>query len=167
MEMRTIHRVWLLQSLLMHVDGYPDKEENTMTRRQFYGFTTISLSVLLFLSACGGQAQPQTQAPPPNTTVTQSQRDITYPGVGGITLAGTLVIPAHQKGTRVPGVIIVAGSGPTDRNGNQGGGVTTNLYNQLADQFAQQGIASLRYDKRAVAARSSFPRPQHPNQPTP
>src|SRR2546423_15058522 len=86
-------------------------------RRQFYSITMISLSILLFLSACGGQAQPQT--PPPNTTVTQSQRDVTYPGVDSVTLAGTLVIPAHQKGTRVPGVIIVAGSGPTDKKGNQ------------------------------------------------
>ncbi len=138
-----------------------------MTRRQFYSITMISLSVLLFLSACGGQTQTQTQTPPPNTTVAQSQRDVTYPGVGAVTLAGTLVIPAHQKGTRVPGVIIVAGSGPTDRNGNQQGGLTTNLYSQLADQLAQQGIASLRYDKRAVGASSSFPRPQNPNQPTP
>ena len=135
-----------------------------MTRRQFYGFTTISLSILLFLSACGGQAPSQTLSP--NTTVTQSQRDVTYPGVDSVTLAGTLVIPAHQKGTRVPGVIIVAGSGPTDRNGNQPGGLTTNLYSQLADQLAQQGIASLRYDKRAVGASSSFPRAQNPNQPT-
>src|SRR2546421_5326792 len=108
-----------------------------MTRRQFYGFTTIRLSILLFLSACGGQAQPQT--PPPNTTVTQSQRDVTYPGVDSVTLAGTLVIPAHQKGTRVPGVIIVAGSGPTDRDGNQPGGVTNNLYSQISDQISPQG----------------------------
>jgi dienelactone hydrolase len=93
------------------------------------------------------------------------------PAPFGLTFSVTivaLVIPAHQKGKRVPGVIIVAGSGPTDRNGNQlGGEFTTNLYSQLADQLAQQGIASLRYDQRAVGASSSFPRPQNPNQPTP
>ena len=136
-----------------------------MTRRQFYGITTISLFMLLCLSACGGQTQKQTQ--PQSTTVAQSQRDITYPGVGGVTLAGTLLIPAHQKGTQVPGAIIVAGSGPTDRNGNQPGGLTTNLYSQLADQLAQQGIASLRYDKRAVGASSSYPVPKNPSEPTP
>src|SRR2546421_13021309 len=119
-----------------------------MTRRQFYGFTTISLSILLFLSACGGQAPSQTLSP--NTTVTQSQRDVTYPGVDSVTLAGTLVIPAHQKGTRVPGVIIVAGSGPTDRNGNQPGGVTTNPYSQTPVAPAPPGNATFRYDKRGV-----------------
>lgn len=79
------------------------------------------LSILLCLNACGSQAQPS----PQNGTITQSQRDVTYPGVGGVTLAGTLVIPAHKSGVKVPGVIIVAGSGPVDRNGNEGTAFTT------------------------------------------
>jgi hypothetical protein len=54
-----------------------------------------------------------------------------------VTLAGTLVIPVHRPGQRVPGVVIVAGSGPTDRNGNDlKVGLVTNLYQEIADQLA-------------------------------
>jgi len=87
--------------------------------------------------------------------------------VQGVTLVGTLVIPAHKRGVRVPGVIIIAGSGSADSNGNAPGGFTTNLYSQIADQLAQQGIASLRYDKRGVGASTPVPLPQNPSDPTP
>ena len=54
----------------------------------------------------------------------------------------------------IPVVLIIAGSGPTDRNGNQSG-MVNNALKQLAHALAQQGIASLRYDKRGVAG--SYP----------
>jgi pimeloyl-ACP methyl ester carboxylesterase len=41
------------------------------------------------------------------------------------------------------------------------------LYSQIADQLAQQGIASLRYDKRAIGASTPLPLPKNPQQPTP
>ncbi|HYL81468.1 MAG TPA: alpha/beta fold hydrolase, partial [Candidatus Acidoferrum sp.] len=47
---------------------------------------------------------------------------------------------------------VVAGSGPTDRNANSPAGVKSNAYAQLAWGLAEQGIASLRYDKRGIAA---------------
>src|ERR1700726_604740 len=134
-----------------------------MKSRQLSIFTIIILSIMLLLSACGSQTQQQ----PQNGTVAQNQRDVTYPGVGGVTLAGTLIIPAHKSGVKVPGVIIIAGSGPADRNGNEGTAFVTNLYSQLADQLAQQGIASLRYDKRGVGASTAVPLPKDPNHPTP
>jgi len=134
-----------------------------MKKKQLSIATIIGLSIMLCLSACGSQS-PQS---PQNGTAAQSQRDVTFPGVGGVTLAGTLIIPAHKSGAKVPGVIIVAGSGPVDRNGNEGTAFATNLYSQLADQLAQQGIASLRYDKRGVGASTSFPLPKDPNNPTP
>lgn len=123
----------------------------------------IGVVLSFILSACGGQGNNQ----PQGNTIAQSQKDVSYAGVGGVTLAGTLLIPAHKQGTRVPGVIIVAGSGPVDRNGNEGAAFTTDLYSQLADQLAQQGIASLRYDKRGVGASTPYPQPQNPGAPTP
>jgi len=48
----------------------------------------------------------------------------------------------------VPGVLLIAGSGPTDRNGNsslEAGPVNT--LKTLADWLSQDGVASLRYDK--------------------
>lgn len=68
---------------------------------------------------------------------------------GALELAGTLVMPRGATG-RVPVAIIIAGSGPTDRNGNSMMGIRPNSYAQLAWQLAEHGIASLRYDKRGM-----------------
>ena len=64
-------------------------------------------------------------------------------------LAGTLTMPRNAAG-RVPVVVIIAGSGPTDRNGNSMMGIRPNSYAQLAWRLAERGIASLRYDKRVL-----------------
>lgn len=68
---------------------------------------------------------------------------------GALELGGTLVMPRGATG-RVPVVLIIAGSGPTDRNGNSLMGIRPNSYAQLAWQLAEKGIASLRYDKRGM-----------------
>ena len=62
---------------------------------------------------------------------------------------GTLELPAGKDPS--PVVVIVAGSGPTDRNGNSrilpG---SNNSLKMLADGLAARGIASVRYDKRGI-----------------
>lgn len=65
-------------------------------------------------------------------------------------LKGTLFTPSGIK--RPPVVLIIAGSGPTDRDGNSPllPGKNNSLL-QLADSLAAHGIASLRYDKRGIA----------------
>ena len=62
---------------------------------------------------------------------------------------GSLSVPS--TGSKFPLVIIIAGSGPTDRNGNSGAAVTSNSYKILADSLLHHNIASLRYDKRGIA----------------
>lgn len=49
-------------------------------------------------------------------------------------------------------VLIVAGSGPTDRNGNSGQSLNTYTYKMLSDDLVKGGIAVLRYDKRAIGS---------------
>ncbi len=68
---------------------------------------------------------------------------------GPFTLYGTLLLPAGAAGP-VPAALIIAGSGPTDRNGNSAllDGEIGNL-RFFADTLAAAGIASLRYDKPA------------------
>ncbi|MCC7031058.1 MAG: alpha/beta hydrolase [Chitinophagaceae bacterium] len=66
----------------------------------------------------------------------------------GVTLYGTLTLPAHAHGT-MPLVIIIPGSGPTDRDCN-GQGFKSEAYKKMAATLALNGIASLRYDKRGV-----------------
>ena len=72
---------------------------------------------------------------------------------GTFTLPGTLTMPA-KYGRQIPVALIVAGSGPTDRNGNSAGPLraqnNSNLYAILAWQLANAGIASVRYDKRVL-----------------
>lgn len=46
--------------------------------------------------------------------------------------------------------ILVAGSGPTDRNGNSGVFVYANSYKMLSDSLATRGHSVLRFDKRGV-----------------
>ena len=60
---------------------------------------------------------------------------------------GTLYVPEPYK--RLPVAILVAGSGPTDRNGNQPK-LKNNSLKMLAEALGSNGIASLRYDKRAI-----------------
>jgi hypothetical protein len=63
-------------------------------------------------------------------------------------ISGTLTIPNNLKTS--PIVIIVAGSGPTDRDCNSPLGVQTNAYKMLAENFTKNGISCLRFDKRGI-----------------
>jgi pimeloyl-ACP methyl ester carboxylesterase len=71
------------------------------------------------------------------------------------TLHGTLLIPAGAKNP-MPVALLIAGSGPTDRDGNSpllpG---KNNSLKMLAEGLGQHGIATLRYDKRGVGASMS------------
>jgi len=64
-------------------------------------------------------------------------------------ISGTLTMPKSVNG-KIPVVLIIAGSGPTDRDGNNNMGLNTNTYKMLATALGKSGIASLRYDKRMV-----------------
>ena len=66
------------------------------------------------------------------------------------TISGTLTVPNNANG-KIPVVLIIAGSGPVDRNGNSAKlGLQTNDYLLMAEALGKNGIASLRYDKRMV-----------------
>jgi uncharacterized protein len=61
-------------------------------------------------------------------------------------LAGTFL----NAGAKAPLIIILPGSGPTDRDGNNPLGVTASSYRLLAEALGRQGISSLRADKRGM-----------------
>lgn len=63
-------------------------------------------------------------------------------------LHGTLLTPEGQVRAAA---LILPGSGPTDRDGNNPLGVAAGTYRKLAEGLAAQGIASVRFDKRGVA----------------
>jgi alpha-beta hydrolase superfamily lysophospholipase len=88
------------------------------------------------------------------------ERPVRFAGRGdGVTLAGTLLMPLFSEIQYVPGIVLVAGSGPTDRNGNNPlAPERIDLLKDIAELLARNGIASLRYDKRGIG--QSTPRPR-------
>ena len=63
-------------------------------------------------------------------------------------MQGTLLSPKGEN--QPPLAILIAGSGPTDRDGNQAL-FKNNSLKYLAEGLAQKGIATFRYDKRVIA----------------
>ncbi len=88
---------------------------------------------------------PTAHAGPASATGASQPRAITAPGPEG-DLAGTLIPAAKDQ----PIVLIIPGSGPTDRDGNNPLGVTAASYRLLAEGLAQRGIGTLRIDKRGM-----------------
>lgn len=102
-------------------------------------YPSMLRALLLTLSLLTGLAQAST---------TFDQRPQTLETERGI-LRGTLLQPRTTQ--PMPVVLLIAGSGPTDRDGNNPAGHNDSL-KRLAMALAREGIASLRYDKRGVAA---------------
>ena len=96
----------------------------------------LAALLLLFVS-CFAQAAP-----------TVFQRPVSLDTGQGI-LRGSLLLPRTE--TPPPVVLIIAGSGPTDRDGNNPAVGRIDILKRLALQLARNGIASVRYDKRGVA----------------
>ena len=61
---------------------------------------------------------------------------------------GTLLLPETEL--PAPVVLLIAGSGPTDRNGNSAIAGQNNSLKFIAEGLAQEGIATLRFDKRFI-----------------
>lgn len=95
---------------------------------------TIAIVVSASLSMAGPAAA---QTAPP--------LDIAAAGPTG-DLRGTYVAPATGR----PVVLIIPGSGPTDRDGNNSLGVRAAPYRLLAEALAMRGIGSVRIDKRGM-----------------
>jgi pimeloyl-ACP methyl ester carboxylesterase len=76
------------------------------------------------------------------------EQDVTFQS-GSLHLAGTLVLPDSEG--RWPGVVLIPGSGPVDRNENVKR-LPIDALREIAAYLARQGIATLRYDKRGVGA---------------
>jgi uncharacterized protein len=121
--------------------------------------TVLPLAAILaaVLGGCAGQpaSEPAAAAATP-----PGPQEVEFRGYGDLELKGTLLLPAGAGPH--PAVLLLPGSGPTDRDGNQPPMLTTDLLKQIAERLAQEGIASLRYDKRAVPGTYGE---QFPNEP--
>jgi dienelactone hydrolase len=79
------------------------------------------------------------------------ERNVEFPS-DGLLVPGTLALPAHRSG-RVPVLVMVQGSGVQDRDSTIG---PNKMFQQMAIDFAERGIATLRYDRRPKFAPASF-----------
>ena len=64
-------------------------------------------------------------------------------------IQGSLFTPAGKS--NYPVLLLIAGSGPTDRYGNNQMGVAANSYKMIAEALANENIGVLVYDKRGIA----------------
>lgn len=70
---------------------------------------------------------------------------VSIPAVG-FNIAGTLTKPANASG-RLPAVVLIGGSGPTDRDETVAG---IPIFGQLAGGLVEAGFVVVRYDKRGI-----------------
>ena len=94
-----------------------------------------------------------TEPAPPARYVDRSRfREVALSvGAGSFVLPATLTLPVG--GGPFPGVVLVHGSGPNDRDETVG---ANKIFKDLAEGLATAGIAVLRYDKRTYAAAGSL-----------
>jgi hypothetical protein len=86
------------------------------------------------------------------------EREVRFATSDGAILSGTLLLPMISEIQYVPGVVLIAGSGPTDRDGNNLlVPVRIDVLKQIAELLAGAGIATLRYDKRGIGASAGRP----------
>ncbi|AEV85573.1 hypothetical protein ACWT_4551 [Actinoplanes sp. SE50] len=87
-----------------------------------------------------------TRAAAADPLVPATDRQVTFV-VDGTTTYGTVHVPAHHAGKRLPAALLLPGSGPTDRNGDQLPAFPVHTLTRIADVLDTQGVMSLRFDK--------------------
>ena len=111
-------------------------------------FTQHGFDITLNMTRTGEvqDTRPQETAIETDTNKPYRSEDVTFNN-GDIIFSGTLTLP--DKGRHFPAVVLVAGSGPLDRDEEAFGHKPFLL---LADALSRNGFAVLRYDERGVGA---------------
>jgi uncharacterized protein len=117
-----------------------------MTISSFRLAPVLALAGLGLLSACSPANSTAASSAPASPGTAWTDQPVSFQ-VDGLTVYATYRHPATAT-SRLPAVLLIAGSGPTDRNGNSAllpGSIGT--LKTLADWLSADGVASLRYDK--------------------
>ncbi|MEM1041619.1 MAG: DUF3887 domain-containing protein [Bacteroidota bacterium] len=96
------------------------------------------------------EVEPSALPPYADETAYRSE-DVTVDAGVGLPLGGTLLVP--ESDAPVPGVVLVHGSGPSDRDGTVG---PNKPLRDLAVGSASDGVAVLRFEKRTKAHPEAF-----------
>ncbi|MBD0739570.1 alpha/beta hydrolase family protein [Streptomyces sp. CBMA29] len=103
----------------------------------------MALSVVTTAPAAAAPAHVHSHVP---AHVPAADREVAFTA-DGTTAYGTLHIPEHRAGQRLRAALLLPGSGPTDRDGNQPPGSSPDTLAQVADALGGDGVATLRFDK--------------------
>ena len=122
-----------------------------MKRLLFLLCTLLTVATLLRAAAQPAETTPTPAAPAPesaaaaataSTAPAYEERPVALERDFG-RLYGTLTVPARGAETAV---LLIAGSGPTDRDGNNRLGIRSDCYRLLAEELTAAGYAVLRYE---------------------
>ena len=128
----------------------PRTNKSAVLRASVLGAAATACAGLVACGAASPAPSPSGRASPASAgrgTTSATTQNVSFVA-DGTTTYGTLDIPAHRRGQRLAAALILAGSGPTDRNGNDAQlGFEPGNLKMIANVLAGQGIMSLRYDK--------------------
>lgn len=131
-------------------------------KKQCAASLCVSLSIAaLLLSACS-------EAPPPSESIDANAEEQTTDMTGSQSETVATLNPTDREltinglagsfrdaGTGAPAILIVPGSGPTDRDGNNPMAGPTQTYQLLAEGLQDAGVSTLRVDKRGMFGSTS------------
>ncbi len=139
--------VYLLLGLVLAACG--DDTATSVSRATSPAQTSAAVTTATTTSPAAKTTQPATTQAQNEVPMTKDEQEVSFKS-GNTTYYGTLQIPAGGA-ARKPAVLLIAGSGPTDRNGNSKlipGQINTMLF--LAHTLGDNGVITLRYDKLGV-----------------
>lgn len=124
-------------------DRLPDRLNGSWQRE---GFETSDVVFTRTRETSEAIARPRPQTPQPPFPYSIEEVRFDNPEAEGVTLAGTLTVPAGDG--PFPTAILITGSGPQDRDETV---FEHKPFQVLADALSRRGIAVLRYDDRGIA----------------
>ena len=114
----------------------------SMLRRLTVWIASLTVGMLVMAVVLASAAHAEARAP------ANAETEVSVDG-GLAPLYGSLITPAGARPG--PAVLLIAGSGPTDRDGNSiAASVKPANLKLIAEALAAGGVRSLRYDKRGV-----------------
>ena len=118
-------------------------------------FIALILILILFMGCAGIPCSPP-EYYAPEEGAPYIAEEVTVWTQAGHLLVGTLTIP-KQINQPVPGVILITGSSPQNRDNSPAGYPEYRIFRQIADALSQRGIAVLRMDDRGCGCSGGGP----------
>lgn len=118
-------------------------------------FIFLILILILFMGCAGIPCYPP-EYYSPEESAPYIAEEVTVSTQAGHVLAGTITIPKDAK-RPLPGVVLITGSSPQNRDHSQADYPEYRFFRQIADALSHQGIVVLRMDDRGCGCSGGGP----------